>query len=93
MLTKTHNVKTSEIATMVSLMLLEYPDFENQEMSVMALQLSKEFNLSCNVSDLEQYYSDISAPDQFEDFELESRKIENDFHSKAQEYEDTNRFS
>lgn len=74
-------------------MLLEYPDFENQEMSVMALQVSKEFNISCSTSDLEKYYSDKSNLNQIEDFELESRKIEYDFHSKSQEYENTNRFS
>jgi hypothetical protein len=93
MLVRIAGLKTSEVMTMVELMLLEYPDFENQEMDAMAKQLSNEFNLFCSVQDLEKYYSDIKNAEQFEDFELESRKIEYDFHSKAQEYEDTNRFS
>ena len=93
MLVKIAGLKTSEVMTMVTLMLLEYPDFENQEMDVMAEQLSNEFNLFCSVQDLEKYYSDVKSAEQFEDFELESRKVEHNFHAKAQEYENTNRHS
>lgn len=93
MLVKIAGLKTSEMMTMMELMLLEYPDFENQEMSAMAEQLSKEFNLYCSVQDLERYYSDVNSAEQFEDFELESRKVEHNFHAKAQEYENTNRYS
>lgn len=77
-------VTQSELIIMIELMKTEYPDFENQEMEIMASQLTTEFNQLCTVKDLERYYSD----DEFhEDFELESRRLECNYYEKLEEYE------
>ena len=83
------NVSTSklthpEIVIMIELMKSEYPDFENQEMELMAQQISAEFNQLCIVQDLERYYSDNDFD---EDFELESRRLEANYYKNLEEYE------
>ena len=90
MTTKTSQLNKSEVTTMVQLMKLEYPDFENQELPIMALQLSKEFNTFCSEQDLGNYYSDDEFVDEFE---LESHKVTSNFYSKIDEYECRDRFS
>lgn len=75
----------SELKIMIALMKLEHSEFENQELNVIAKQISQEFGVNCLVRDLEHFYSDEIIE---EDFELESRRVENKYYQKLEEYED-----
>tara|TARA_R100000900_G_scaffold44074_4_gene35752 strand:- start:8912 stop:9184 length:273 start_codon:yes stop_codon:yes gene_type:complete len=77
-----------KLQIMFHLMEIKNADFRKQEYEVMAQQISEEFDVCCTVKILEDYcYSSCN----FEDWELESRKVEHNYHYNSQYYEDRNR--
>tara|TARA_B110000211_G_C13745003_1_gene406238 strand:+ start:114 stop:380 length:267 start_codon:yes stop_codon:yes gene_type:complete len=84
----TERLEEAEVTIIVELMKLQYPEFENQEMGAMALQISELFDVDCSTQDLEKHYSDANVDD------IEARVPEEDkFHSNIEEYESRDRFS
>lgn len=86
MITTTSTIKREDLTLMIQLMELENSEFQNQEISIMSTQISKEFNVHCTEKMLEVYYSDEGTIVE-EDWELESRRTEHNFYGNLQDYE------
>lgn len=79
---KTSTLTHSDIAVMIKLLGQKYHNIESKSFRNIAILISKEFKVSCTQKMVESYYEvdEIHNPEPFgEDFELESRKIENGY--------------
>lgn len=78
----------AKLNIMLHLMEVKNADFRKQSYEEMAEQVSKEFNVCCTAEILEKnsYLTNCN----FENWEVESRKVENNYYNNSQYYEDRN---